>query len=163
MDQAVQTVTDGVFGGADLFPQFVQRVGRSVRHGIRRNDGVGNLLFQTGLWCQCVEQVVGGQSIVIGGTVPGAQVLKVAQGARHQQQLTHGQHAALDCAGGQLADPFHAAKARRTVLDEQRIDGVGLIQHKADFVGVALRGQLQHFGSGLFADTAGGGPLDDFI
>ena len=163
VDQALQPVADGVFGGADLFAQLGQGVRGGVGHGVGREDGVRDLLFQPGLGGQGVEQIVGGQGVMVGRAVPGAQVLEVAQRAGHFQQLPHREDAALDGAGSQPADPFHAAKAGRTILDEQCIDGVGLIQHKADFVGGALRGQFQHFGSGLFADAAGGRPLDDLV
>ena len=163
VDHAFQPVADGVFGGAYFFAQLRQSVGSCVRHGIGGQNGVRDLLFQPGLRGQGVEQVVGGQSIVVGGTVPAAQILEVAQRTRHQKQLAHREDAALDGAGGQRADPFHPAEPGRAVLDEQGVDGVGLLQSKADFVGVAQGGQFQHFGFGLLADAPGGGPLDDLV
>ena len=163
MDQALQPVADGVFGGADLFAQLGQGVGGGVGHGVGREDGVRDLLFQPGLGGQGVEQIVGGQGVMVGRTVPGAQVLEVAQRAGHFQQLPHREDAALDGAGSQPADPLHPAEPGGAVLDQQGVDGVGLFQSKADLVGVALGGQFQHFGPGLFADAAGGRPLDDLV
>ena len=89
MDQTLQPVADGVFGGADLFAQLGQGVGGGVGHGVGREDGVRDLLFQPGLGGQGVEQIVGGQGVMVGRTVPGAQVLEVAQRAGHFQQLPH--------------------------------------------------------------------------
>ena len=146
MHQAVQPVTDGVFCGTDLLPQLIQGMRGSIRHGVRRQNGVRDLLFQARLGRQRIEQIIGGQRIMVGGAVPGAQVLEIAQRTGHQQQLSHGKDTALDRAGSQRTDPLHAAEPGRAVLDQQGIDGIGLFQHKPDFVGVALRFQLQHFG-----------------
>ena len=163
VDQAFQPVADGVLGGTDLFAQVRQGVGSGVRHGVGSQDSVGDLLFQPGLGGQGIEQIVGGQGVVVGGTVPGAQILEVAQRPRHQQQLAHGEDAAFDSPGGQGADPLHPAEPGRAVFDEQGIDGIGLLQRKADLVRVALGGQGQHFGLGLPADASGGGPFDDLV
>ena len=110
-DHALQPVADAVLGDADLFAQLVQGMGSCIRHGVRGQNGTGDLLLQTGLWCQRIKQVVRRQGIVVGGAVPAAQILKVAQCTGHHQQLAHGEHAALDRAGHELADTFHAAKA----------------------------------------------------
>ena len=55
MDQAVQTVTDGIFRGTDLFAQLVQGMRSGIRHGVRRKNGIRNLLFQARLGRQCIE------------------------------------------------------------------------------------------------------------
>ena len=52
---AFQTVADAVFRSVDLFAQLVQGMGCRVGHGIRGQNGAGDLLFQAGLRSQCIE------------------------------------------------------------------------------------------------------------
>ena len=138
-------------------------MGSRIRHGVRGQNGTGDLLLQTGLWCQRIKQVIRRQGIVVGGAVPAAQILKVAQCAGHHQQLAHGEHAALDRAGHELADALHAAKAGRAVFDQQTIDGVGLLQRVAHFVRVALGFQRKHLRFCFLTDAALGGTRNDLI
>ena len=107
-----------LFGGADLLAQVIQRIGSRVCHGIRCQNGAGDLLLQPGLGCQRVEQIICRQGIMFRGAIPAGQVLKVAQSAGHHQQFPHGEHTALDRTGYQRADTLYPAKARRTVFDE---------------------------------------------
>ena len=162
-DHALQPVADAVLGDADLFAQLVQGMGSCIRHGVWGQNGTGDLLLQTGLWCQRIKQVVRRQGIVVGGAVPAAQILKVAQRTGHHQQLAHGEHAALDRTGHELADALHAAKAGRAVFDQQTIDGVGLLQRVAHFVRVALGFQRKHLRFCFLTDAALGGTRNDLI
>ena len=153
-DHAFQAVADAVFGGADLFAQIVQRVRCRICHGIRRKDRAGDLLFQTGLWSQCVKQIIRRQYIVVGRAVPAAQILKIAQCAGDHQQFAHREHAALDGTGGQLADPFDAAEPWGAILDQQRVDGVRLFQCVPDFIRITLGFQPEQHLFCFLAHTA---------
>ena len=64
--------------------------------------------------------------------VPLGQAREIAQGRGNFQQLTHREDAPLAGVGNDAAHLAHAAEAGTAVLDEQRVDGVGLGQ------GVAL-------------------------
>ena len=76
---------------------------------------------------------------MVGRAIPAAQVLKIAQRTCYHQQLPHGEDAALDGASGQLTDALHAAETGGPVFDEERVDGVGLLQRVAHLIRVALR------------------------
>ena len=160
---AFQPVTDAVLGGADLLAQVVQGVRSGVCHGVRCQNGAGDLLLQPRLRCQSIEQIVRRQGVVFRSAVPAGQVLEIAQGTCHHQQFAHGQHTTLDGAGCQLADALDSAKARGAVFDQQRVDGIGLLQCIAHFVRVALRLQRQQLFPGLFAHTAFGSAGNDLI
>ena len=54
-DHALQPVADAVLGDADLFAQLVQGMGSCIRHGVWGQNGTGDLLLQTGLWCQRIK------------------------------------------------------------------------------------------------------------
>ena len=151
---AFQPVADAVFGGADLFAQFCQRARGGICHGIRCQNGAGDLLLKARFRCQRVKQIIGRQSIMLRGAVPAGQVLKIAQCTGHHQQFTHGKYTALYGTGGKLADPLYPAKARRTVFDQQGVDGVRLFQRVAHLVWVALRLNGQQHGAGFLAHTA---------
>ena len=109
---AFQPVADAVFSGADLLAQFCQRAGGGIRHGVRCQNGTGDLLLKARLRCQRVKQIIGRQSIVLRGAVPAGQVLKITQRTGHHQQLAHRKHTALYGTGGKLADSLYPAKAR---------------------------------------------------
>ena len=109
---AFQPVADAVFSGADLLAQLCQRAGGGICHGIRCQNGTGDLLLKARLRCQRVKQIIGRQSIVLRGAVPAGQVLKITQRTGHHQQLAHRKHTALYGTGGKLTDPLHSAKAR---------------------------------------------------
>ena len=85
------------------------------------------------------------------GAVPAGQVLKIAQRTGHHQQFAHGKHAALYGTGGKLADPLYPAKARRTVFNQQGVDGVRLLQRVAHLVRVTLRLNGQQHSTGFLA------------
>ena len=162
-DHSFQTVADAVFSGVDLLAQLIQCARSRVSHGIRCQNGAGDLLLQAGLRGQRVEQVVCRQRFVIRGTVPAAQILEVAECPCYHQKLSHREDTALDSAGHQLADTLHTAEPGRTVFDEQAVDGVRLFQRIADLVRVALGLQRQHLRFGLPADTALGCTGNDLI
>ena len=162
-DHAFQPVTDAVFRSADFFAQLVQGVGSRVCHGIRSQNGAGDLLLQPGLRCQRVEQVIRRQGIMFRGAIPAGQVLKVAQSAGHHQQFPHGEHTALDRTGYQRADTLYPAKARRPVFDEQTVDGIGLLQRVTHLIRVALRLQSQQLLSSFLAHAALGCTRNDLI
>ena len=109
---AFQPVADAVFSGADLLAQLCQRAGGGICHGIRCQNGTGDLLLKTRFRCQRVKQIIGRQSIVLRGAVPAGQVLKITQRTGHHQQLAHRKHTTLYGTGGKLADPLYPAKAR---------------------------------------------------
>ena len=138
-------------------------MGSCIRHGVRGQNGTGDLLLQTGLWCQRIKQVIRRQGIVVGRAVPAAKILKVAQCTGHHQQLAHGEHAALDRACRQLADILYTAKTRRAILDQQGIDRIGLLQRIAHFVRVTLRLQRKHLRFCFLTDAALGGTRNDLI
>ena len=162
-DHSFQTVADAIFSGVNLLAQLIQRAGSRVSHGIRCQNGAGDLLLQAGLRGQRVKQVVCRQRLVIRGTVPAAQILEVTECARHHQQFSHREDTALDSAGHQLADTLHTAEPGRTVFDEQAVDGICLFQRIADLVRVALGLQRQHLRFGLPADAALGCAGNDLI
>ena len=109
---AFQPVADAVFSGADLLAQLCQRAGGGICHGIRCQNGTGDLLLKTRFRRQRVKQIIGRQCVMFRGAVPAGQVLKITQCTSHHQQLTHGKHTALYGTGGKLTDPLHSAKAR---------------------------------------------------
>ena len=151
---AFQPVADAVFGGADLFAQLCQRAGGGIRHGIRCQNGAGDLLLKAWLRCQRVKQIIGRQRVMLRGAVPAGQVLKIAQRTGHHQQFAHGKHAALYGTGGKLTDPLYPAKARRAVFNQQGVDGVRLLQCVAHLVRVALRLNGQQHSTGFLAYAA---------
>ena len=67
---AFQPITDAVFRGTNLLAQVIQRMGSRVCHGIRCQNGAGDLLFQTRLRCQCIEQIICRQSIMLRCSIP---------------------------------------------------------------------------------------------
>ena len=69
-DHALQTVTDAVLCCADLFAQVVQGIRGRVCHGIRCQNGAGDLLFQARLRCQRIEQIICRQSIMLRCSIP---------------------------------------------------------------------------------------------
>ena len=162
-DHAFQPVADAIFRSADLFAQLVQGVGSRVCHGIRSQNGAGDLLLQHGLRCQRVEQIICRQGIMFRGAIPAGQVLEVAQSAGHHQQFPHGEHTALDRTGYQRADTLYPAKARRPVFDEQTVDGIGLFQRVTHLIWVALRLQSQQLLSSFLAHAALGCSRNDLI
>ena len=136
---AFQPVADAVLGGAYLFAQLCQRAGGCICHGIRCQNGTGDLLLKTRFRCQRVKQIIGRQRVMFRGAVPAGQVLKIAQRTSHHQQLAHRKHATLYGTGSKLADPLYPAKARRAVFDQQGVDGICLLQCIAHLIQVALR------------------------
>ena len=160
---AFQPVADAVLGGTDLLAQVVQGMRGSICHGIRRKDGAGYLLFQPRLRCQCVEQIVRRQCLVVRGAIPAGKVLEIPQSTCHHQQLTHGEYAALDGTHRQCTDPLYPAKPGRTVFDQQGVDGIGLLQSIPDFIRVALGLDVQQLFPCFLAHAAFGGTGDDLI
>ena len=151
---AFQPVADAVFCGADLFAQLCQSAGGCICHGIRCQNGTGDLLLKARLRCQRVKQIIGRQRVMLRGAVPAGQVLEIAQRTSHHQQLAHREHTALYGTGGKLADPLYPAKARRAVFDQQGVDGICLLQRVAYLVRVALRLNGQQHGTGFLAYAA---------
>ena len=151
---AFQPVADAVLGGAYLFAQLCQRAGGCICHGVRCQNGTGDLLLKTRFRCQRVKQIIGRQRVMLRGAIPAGQVLKIAQRTSHHQQLAHRKHATLYGTGSKLADPLYPAKARRAVFDQQGVDGVRLFQRVAYLVRVALRLNGQQHGTGFLAYTA---------
>ena len=90
-------------------------------------------------------------------------MLKIAQRTGHHQQLAHGKHAALDRTGGQRTDALHSAETGRTVLNQQRIDGIRLLQRIAHLVRVTLRLKCQELRLCFLTYTALRSTGDDLI
>ena len=69
----------------------------------------------------------------------------------------------LDCAGCQLTDALYPAETGRTILDEQRVDGVGLFQRIPHFIGVALRLERKELFARLLAHAPFRCPGNDLV
>ena len=110
-----------------------------------------------------IEQIVRRKDIVLRRAIPVGQVLEVAQRTGHHQQFAHGEHAAFDRSCGQRTDALHPAETGRAILDQERIDGIRLLQCITHFIGVALRLQCQKLCLGFLAHTALNSTGDDLI
>ena len=145
-DNVIELGADGILGLADFAAQIVEGHTGSVGHLLGRNNALRNLLFQHRLRGQRKKQVVGGQHLMLAQAVPLGQAREIAQGRGNFQQLTHREDAPLAGVGNDAAHLAHAAEAGTAVLDEQRVDGVGLGQVVALILNRGGRLQrLHHF------------------
>ena len=97
------------------------------------------------------------------GTIPADEVLEVAECACDHQKLAHREDATLDCAGYQLTDTLYPAETGRTILDEQRVDSIGLFQRIPHFIGVALRLERKELFARLLAHAPFRCPGNDLV
>ena len=134
-----------------------------IRHFLRRKDALADLLFQDRLRRQRVEQIIRGQHVVFTQTVPLGKSCKIAQCGCDFQQLPHGEDPALLGMSGNAPHIGNAAKARTSVLDQKRVDGVGLCKRKTLIFRCGTRLQCLHHFLGFTARTKLYRPCDDFI
>jgi len=145
-DDVIELGADGILGLADFAAQIVEGHTGSVGHLLGRNNALRNLLFQHRLRGQRKKQVVGWQHLMLAQAVPLGQAREIAQGRGNFQQLPHREDAPLAGVGNDAAHLAHAAEAGTAVLDEQRVDGVGLGQVVALILNRGGRLQrLHHF------------------
>ena len=64
------------------------------------------------------------------------QARKVAQCARHHEQIVHGKYSALYGMDHNAFYIFHASETRAAVFDQQTVYGIGLRKSIAHFIGI---------------------------
>ena len=133
---SLQLIANGIFLLADLAAQIGQCVAGRVGHFIGRKDGITDGFFQIWLRCQCVEKIIHRQKVVLCQAIPLLQARKVAQCARHHEQIVHGKYSALYGMDHNAFYIFHASETRAAVFDQQAVYGIGLRKSIAHFIGI---------------------------
>ena len=162
-DDGIQLVPDGIFHCPDLAPDVKQGVAGGVRHFLRRQNRAGDVLFQSGLGGQGIEQIIHRQHVVLGDVIPADQVLEVAQRTGHLQQLRHREDTAFQRPVHHLVHTLHPAKARAAVFQQQSIDGIGLGEGVAHLFHGLEGVLLQQQSARLRADRKLGCPIQNLF